>query len=125
VIEGICIDKKIEKGEVTDAKGNKKMSKGLDGKIEALNATGNITRANADVLHELRFLGNEALHELTAPSLDELRLAITIVENTIDNLYELKHKGGLLKEESARRKGKSQPGAKSGILFSPPPSQKP
>jgi len=104
IVEGICKDRGIEKGEVTNRNGVKKMSKNLDGKIEALASGGFLTLGNAKILHELRFMGNDALHELASPSLEELKIAIEIVEHTFDNLYELNHKAARLKKEIAKRK---------------------
>ena len=45
------------------------------------------------ILHALRFIGNEAVHQLTAPPEDDLKVAIEIVEHTIENLYGLSAKG--------------------------------
>ena len=47
----------------------------------------------AEILHALRFIGNEAVHELTAPPEDDLKAAIEIVEHTLENLYGLSAKG--------------------------------
>ena len=104
IIEGVCMDRGIQKGEVDDGKGGKRISKNLDGKIEALATGGFLTLGNAKILHELRFLGNEALHELSSPSSAELKMAIDIIEHTLDNLYELQHKAKRLKAEIAKRK---------------------
>ena len=49
-------------------------------------------------------MGNEALHELSSPSASELKMAIAILEHTIENLYEFQHKAGELKKEIAKRK---------------------
>jgi hypothetical protein len=104
IIEGICNEKSITKGEVVNTAGVKKMSKGLDGKIEGLCTSGFLTKTNAETLHELRFIGNEAVHELASPSDEELKLAIGIIEHTIENIYELQHKAKKLKSEKAKRK---------------------
>ncbi|CAH8239910.1 hypothetical protein VAEU17_810001 [Vibrio aestuarianus] len=32
-------------------------------------------------------MGNKAVHELDMPSLDELKIAIDIVEHTLENIY--------------------------------------
>lgn len=104
IIEGVCKERGIEKGEVDDGKGGKKYSRKLDGKIEALASNGFLTKDKANILHELRFLGNEALHELTSPSSDELKIGIEIIEHTLDNLYEFEHKAKKLRAEIAKRK---------------------
>lgn len=92
IVEAICIDKAILEGSYTDSAGKQVTSKSLDGKIYGLASNGYLTSDNAEVLHELRFLGNAAVHELSNPSLDELSLAIDIIELTFDNIYEVKHK---------------------------------
>ncbi|TKJ33881.1 MAG: hypothetical protein CEE38_19860 [Planctomycetes bacterium B3_Pla] len=43
-------------------------------------------------LHSLRFIGNEAAHELSKPTKEELRLAIEICEDLLNYLYELDYK---------------------------------
>jgi Domain of unknown function (DUF4145) len=95
IVEGICADKKIEKGPVeVDVKGVKtiKQMKNLDGKISGLREKGFLTEPNARVLHTHRYLGNEALHDLQMPSVDELRLAIDIIEHVLVGLYTIEDK---------------------------------
>ena len=104
LIEGICLDKSI-KGIVKKNKmGLDCLQGNLEGKIEGLSESGYLTKDNATSLHELRFLGNEALHELTKPSIPELKLAIEIIELTVENIYELRHKALKLKKQKADRK---------------------
>jgi len=90
LIEGICKDKNISQGIVIDRKGKKRTSKNLDGKIQGLVDGGFLTSNHADTLHEIRFLGNNSVHELYEPSKDELKLAFDIVHQTLKNLYELR-----------------------------------
>lgn len=128
IIEAICIDKKILSGSATNKKGELYDDTSLYGKIQGLMQQGHITEESASFLHELRFLGNKAVHEIEAASLDELRIAISIVETTIDNLYELKHKVMKLKEASAKRKAKPAkiaPFSTTHILIPPPPKPLP
>jgi len=56
-----------------------------------------INKVNADILHELRFLGNEALHELTKPQPEELQIGIKIIEHILENIYELSSQANELK----------------------------
>ena len=67
---------------------------------------GILTKRNADILHEHRFLGNEALHELTQPSKDELALAIQIIEHILEHIYELLDKAAELHAQTERRRNK-------------------
>jgi hypothetical protein len=77
LIEGICDDKRMQ--------GNN-----LEAKIDNLKSIlpNNIV-AN---IHNFRFIGNTAVHELTPPQTDALRLAIGIVEDLLNFLYELDYK---------------------------------
>ena len=49
-------------------------------------------------LHSFRFMGNTAIHELTAPNPDNLRLAIEIIEDILNDLYDLDYRLTLLNE---------------------------
>jgi hypothetical protein len=93
LVEGICLDKKIQNGEIeyVDTKGEKKRkrTKDLQGKINGLMEKGIITKEQTLGLHEQRYLGNEAIHELTVPSKKELSLAISIIEYMLNSIYEL------------------------------------
>jgi hypothetical protein len=89
LIEGVCSDKGIKNGSVKGNDGTTKLSSNLEGKIEGMAEKGLLTKAHASTLHELRFLGNEAAHELKAPSLNDLEIAIEIIEHTLENIYEL------------------------------------
>lgn len=106
IIEGICIDKKITGGHYENADGKKLFSNKLHGKIEGLFEHGFLTKPNSEILHQLRFLGNGAVHDLASPSSAELSLAIDLVEHTIDNIYEIQHKAKKLKAEIAKRRKK-------------------
>jgi hypothetical protein len=103
IIEGICIDKDIAGGHYEGTDGKKLFSNRLHGKIEGLYEHGFLTKPNSEILHALRFLGNEAVHVLASPSSAELSLAIDLVEHTIDNIYEIQHKAKKLKQEMAKR----------------------
>ena len=103
IVEGLCEDHNIKKGTIIvkdkDGAEIKKKSSGLQGKINGLYENGKLTKENADILHEHRFLGNKALHKLTMSSKMHLRLAIEIIENVFDNLYEIPKKGLELKSK--------------------------
>jgi hypothetical protein len=108
MVEGVCADQKIIDGPVeVSAKGGgtqiiRKIN--LEGKISGLHEKGILTQSSAITLHELRFLGNDAVHELVSPSSEELLLAINIVEHVLEQLYEIPSKALQLKQKSAARK---------------------
>lgn len=108
IIEGICNIKKINSGtvEYTKKDGTKstRKSKNLDGKIAGLTENKLITDSHANMLHELRFLGNEALHELDEPSEDGLKSAVAIVEHTIESIFEIQKNAEQLRELKQEKK---------------------
>jgi hypothetical protein len=81
LLEGVCADKGIT-------------GKSLYHKINNLDALlpGNIV----ENLHHFRFMGNEAVHELSAPSMDELRSAIEVMQDLLNYLYHLDYKAANL-----------------------------
>ena len=96
LLEGICQDKRI-KGKNLKAK--------IDG-LEAILPNRNIIRN----LHHFRFMGNDAVHELAAPKLDELALAIEVIEDLLNFLYEMDYKASLLRDlRRGNRTRKSKP----------------
>lgn len=109
LVEGICIDNKIIDGEVefTDSAGiiKKQRRNNLQGKINGLFEKGILTKENTNILHEHRYLGNEAVHELSPPSKEELTLAINIIEHILDSIYEIPKKAFELR--NARKKSKT------------------
>jgi len=108
-IEGICNSKGILDGPVKRNKNGtvvNKRSKDLQGKISGLFENGLLTKQHAEILHQHRFLGNEALHTLDQPTKEELKIAIEIIEHTLDNLYELSEKVSILKYEKQKRNRK-------------------
>ena len=108
LVEGICIDKKIKDGNVeeNDKNGNIKIirKRNLEGKINGLIEKGVLTKENAESLHEHRYMGNEAVHQLSLPSKKELSLAISIIENIFDSIYEIHDMIEELKEARKRNK---------------------
>lgn len=81
LVEGICSDQEIIGGN-------------LEKKIDGLASI--IPKNIVTNLHELRFMGNQAAHELNAPQKEELQLAIQICEDLLNYLYELDYKASYL-----------------------------
>lgn len=110
IVEGICADQEIIDGPVKKPKkgGGTQIVRATDlaGKISGLNEKGLLTTASAQNLHEHRYMGNDAIHQLDRPSVEELRLAIEIVEHIFEQLYEIPEKALELKAKMARRKKK-------------------
>ena len=81
LLEGICADKGIT-------------GKRLETKIDNLVAI--LPQNIVTHLHNIRFIGNDAAHELATPTLEELRIAIEICEDLLSYLYELDYKASKL-----------------------------
>lgn len=108
IVEGVCANQSILNGPVTcPAKGGGTQvvrKDNLEGKIFGLHEKGILTQISAETLHNHRYIGNDAMHDLMKPSTDELKLAIEIVEHILEQLYEIPEKDLELKEKMARRK---------------------
>jgi hypothetical protein len=108
LVEGICAQQGIVDGPVEiPAKGGGTQivrKENLEGRISGLQENGLLTQPSAQTLHEHRYLGNSAVHELARPAANELKLAIEIVEHVLEQLYELPEKAAELRHAIARRK---------------------
>lgn len=108
LVDGICAQQGIVDGPVeAPARGGGThiiRRDSLEGRIAGLQEKGLLTQQSAQTLHEHRYLGNSAVHELARPSTDELKLAIEIIEHALDQLYELPKKAAALQRAIARRK---------------------
>lgn len=74
LLEAVCVDKGLETGN-------------LKSKIDELG--GLLSPDIAGRLHHIRFMGNEAAHEVVSPQTDKLLLAIEIIEDIMNFFYEL------------------------------------
>lgn len=111
LVEGLCKENGILNGEIKfekpDGTVESRRTTNLQGKINGLHEKGKLTKENADILHEHRFLGNRAIHELSIPSKEDLSLAIEIVENVFDTLYEIPRKAFYLQSRRLVKMKKS------------------
>jgi Domain of unknown function (DUF4145) len=107
IIEGICLEKNIKKGPVVVNSETKTM-KNLAGKISGLAVEGLLTKSHSNILHQHRFLGNEAVHELAKPTSDELSVAIEIVEHVFKSIYVIPVREMTLKKKTAARKKRAK-----------------
>lgn len=107
-IEGLCAEHAISDGpvEVTKKDGTVEVKRtdNLEGKISGLCEKGILTKKSADILHEHRYLGNSAVHKLSRPAEEDLRLAIEIVEHVLESLYEIPEKADVLRANRAKKK---------------------
>jgi hypothetical protein len=75
----------------------------LQGKINGLHEKGKLTKEHAEILHEHRYLGNTSIHDLAAPSKEELSLALEIIEHVFDTIYEIPEKAIQLRHKRLRK----------------------
>lgn len=66
---------------------SKKKAENLVDKIDNLTLLGHLTSKDAKGLHAIRFIGNDAAHELTNPEENELSIALEIINNLLYSLF--------------------------------------
>lgn len=59
----------------------------LEVRITKLATAGNISRKDAERLHGIRFMGNDAAHEIKPPKKEQLSVALKIVEHLLSSVY--------------------------------------
>jgi hypothetical protein len=89
LLEGICEDQEMRGAKLAQ-------------KIDGLTAVLPINIVNN--LHGLRFMGNDAAHELIPPDQEELHLAISLVEDILNFLYELDYRASSLAEWQEKKR---------------------
>lgn len=73
----------------TVCKAKKAKGRGLLAKVDALVEERVLTPDKAAILHKIRTLGNAAAHEATPHTNDQLKLALDIMENLLQDVYVL------------------------------------
>ena len=74
IIEAMC--------KVEDVKG-----RNLTNKITNLSKDGYISKQDCEILHGIRFVGNDATHKILSPTKQQVIMAIKIIENLLENKY--------------------------------------
>lgn len=90
-VEAICIDSGIANGNLQD-------------KINELSNRNLLTVTQTELLHEERYLGNAALHELETPAYQDIEDGLGIVEGLINTIYILPKKAERLKKRREAKK---------------------
>jgi len=101
ILEAVCRHKGLDKGD-------------LEGRIDKLQDLGVVTSEGAEILHGLRFLGNDSAHEIKAHSVNELQVAIGIVNHLLTGTYLLPDRAKIF-----RRRPPKTAGTKSTITQNP------
>ncbi len=76
-IEAVCNDQNVGGGN-------------LDKMIKNLVTKGLISKKDGERLHAIRFLGNDAAHEIKKPKIEQITVAVKIVKHLIASVYTLK-----------------------------------
>lgn len=74
VIEALCNHLKIKKGN-------------LEERINLLHNKGHLSLGESKRLHSIRFLGNDALHEIEKPKKAQLEILLEIINHLLSNLF--------------------------------------
>jgi Domain of unknown function (DUF4145) len=93
LLEGICRDKGLNDGN---------LERKIEGLIKFLPSVNVI-----EALHNFRFAGNNAAHDLDALSHDDAAMAIGIIEDLLNFLYDLDYKASQMRVASNRGAPKS------------------
>jgi hypothetical protein len=88
IIEGVCNEQGIKDGPVKDQKGVVRRNDRLVGRVNGLAEKGFISSQQAETLHQIRFLGNDAAHELDQPNGRHVSLAMDVIEHLLEQVYE-------------------------------------
>lgn len=94
IVEALCNQRKIR-------------GKNLQEKIDALVDENLLAKPQADLLHEERYIGNSALHEVEPPPEKDVVLGLEIVEGLLTTIFILPLKAQELREARERKSPKS------------------
>src|SRR5262249_54121961 len=105
IVEAICIDQKVTGGN-------------LQKRIDNLVARGLLARPQAELLHEERYIGNAAFHEISAPAKTDVEDGLIIVEGLLNTIYTLPGRAKRLRmkrQKSASPTKQAGPSAKGDV----------
>lgn len=68
----------------------------LEKRIDQLYKAGHVSNADKKRLHAIRFLGNDAAHEIKEPNQSDIRVALEIVEHLLNTVFILEQKASRL-----------------------------
>jgi hypothetical protein len=90
LIESVCLEQQTK-------------AKNLAGGIDELADLGFLSKKQAEFLHEHRFMGNDAAHEIKAPEPQELVAALDIAETLLKTIYILPQTAAAINPERRSR----------------------
>lgn len=92
-VEAICLSQGIANGN-------------LQAKIDELAKRSLLTASQAELLHEERYIGNAALHEMSTPTPQDIEDGLRIVEGLINAIYILPSKAQALRNRRTKKSAK-------------------
>ncbi len=92
LVEAVCAEEGAEGGN-------------LERKIDSLVPLGVLTKAGAEILHEVQYMGNAAAHEVRRHRVETLSTALDVVENLLQNVYILPKAAAKLKKRNESSRG--------------------
>lgn len=114
-IEAICINKRIK--TITIVKNNKtKKRNDLEVKIDALADKSFLTREQANILHGIRFVGNDAAHKIKISSVEDIRIGLGLIDHLLKTIYEFASKAKMMRVYKEKRMKKKLSAAKKQQL---------
>jgi len=107
LVEALCIERRCS-------------GPNLASKIDGLVNSGALSPDQASFLHELRFLGNDAAHEIDAPPVSEVICALDIIESVLQTVYQLPKKAAEIRTSRSKRTRAARIPAKTQAPAPPP-----
>jgi hypothetical protein len=86
IVEAICLDREVS-------------GRNLQKKIDDLVTKGLLAKPQAELLHEERYIGNAALHEMLPPAKQEIEDGLEVVEGLMNTIYVLPLRAQRLKKK--------------------------
>ncbi|MHA6136681.1 DUF4145 domain-containing protein [Pseudomonas mohnii] len=68
----------------------------LQKRIDGLFKAGHVSAGDKKLLHAIRFLGNDAAHDIKQPTPEDIRIALDIIEHLLNSVFILGHKAANL-----------------------------
>ena len=91
IVEAICIEQAV-------------VGNNLKAKIDGLVTKELLAKPQAELLHEERFIGNAALHEMQPPSLQDIEDGLQIIEGLLNTIYTLLRHAERLRKQRAKKR---------------------
>ena len=79
----------------------------LERRLDNLVEQGVLTKADAQILHSLRIMGNDAAHEVKPHKVQDLTLAMDVIENALQSIYILPERAAKLPKRASGKEKKT------------------